>query len=348
MAAVLRLSQPAARRSFYLPLLIAATLLAFCVVGLGAYVRLSDAGLGCPDWPGCYGHLVGVPDTQTEHAEAALAFPGKPVEGGKAWKEMIHRYAAGTLGLLILGIAIAAWRRAENAARPWLETGLVGLVVFQALLGMWTVTLLLKPVIVTAHLLGGMATWAILATLTARKLGAGRTAPAQGRMSSLAGGLARLALVLLVVQIALGGWVSSNYAALACGDFPTCQGAWWPAADYGSGFQVHRELGQTAEGTLLPLAALTAIHWGHRLGALAVFLVVGCYAVLLLKRGNPLGALLAGLLVLQVGLGIANVLLSLPLAVAVAHNLGAAALLATVAATLIVPPPRSNRHVLTT
>lgn len=340
MAVVLTLSPPA-RRSLYLPLLIAATFLAFCVVGLGAYVRLSDAGLGCPDWPGCYGHLVGVPATHVEHAAAATAFPDKPVEADKAWKEMIHRYAAGTLGLLILGIAVAAWRR-EGAQRPWLETGLVGLVVFQALLGMWTVTLLLKPVIVTAHLLGGMATWALLvvclARETARKVGGGRTALRDGTTRLLGA----LALALLVAQIALGGWVSSNYAALACTDFPTCQGSWWPGADYGSAFQLHRELGQTAAGTLLPLEALTAVHWVHRLGALAVFLTAGFYVALLLQNASTRrrGMLIAALLGLQVGLGIANVLLSLPLEVAVAHNLGAALLLATLAVSVIAPRRR--------
>jgi cytochrome c oxidase assembly protein subunit 15 len=299
VAAVLTITAPA-RRNLYGSLLIAATLLAFCVIGLGAYVRLSDAGLGCPDWPGCYGHLVGVPDTHAEHARAAAAFPGKPVEAHKAWKEMIHRYAAGTLGLLILGIAIAAWRRGDQR-RPWLETSVVGLVIFQALLGMWTVTLLLKPVIVTAHLLGGMATWALLVLCLVRdKLGAGRTAP-QDPLVRAAGVLALLAVV---GQIALGGWTSSNYAALACPDFPTCRGAW------------------------LPIDGPTAIHMTHRLGALLVFVVVSAYAALLLKRRNPLGALLATLLILQIGLGIANVLLSLPLPVAVAHNLGAALLLA--------------------
>lgn len=301
MAVVLTIDLPE-RRSLYRPLLVAATLLAFCVVGLGAYVRLADAGLGCPDWPGCYGHLVGVPETAAEHEVAATAFPGKPVEAHKAWKEMIHRYAAGTLGLLILGIAIAAWRRV-GTPRPRLETGLVGLVVFQALLGMWTVTLLLKPAIVTAHLLGGMATWAILATLTARELGAGGTAIRSGPTRVFG----MLALALVAVQIALGGWVSSNYAALACPDFPACRGAW------------------------LPIDGPTAIHMAHRLGALLVFLAVGAYATLLLRHRDRFGLLLVGLLVLQVSLGIANVLLSLPLPVAVAHNLGAALLLATLA-----------------
>ena len=346
MAAVLSAAAPlpAARGSLYRPLLIAATLLAFCVVGLGAYVRLADAGLGCPDWPGCYGHLVGVPDSAAEQVAAATAYPDRPIDVGKAWKEMLHRYAAGTLGLLILGLAISAWRSTGDGPRPWRETGLVGLVLFQALLGMWTVTALLKPVVVTAHLLGGMATWALLATLLLRKVGAvssGRFRPdglpAGGTATRFGTGM--LALALLVMQIALGGWVSSNYAALACADFPTCQGNWWPAVtidDFTQAFQWQRELGQTADGALLPLAALTAIHWTHRLGALAVLLAVGTHAALLLRRRETRchGVAVAALLVIQLGLGIANVLLSLPLPVAVAHNLGAALLLAALAVSL--------------
>lgn len=304
MAAVLTLDAPA-RRGFHRPLLIAATLLAFCVVGLGAYVRLSDAGLGCPDWPGCYGHLVGVPDA----AVAAAAFPERPLETAKAWKEMFHRYAAGALGLLILGVALSAWAawRRERGSRPWLETGLVALVLFQALLGMWTVTLLLKPAVVTAHLLGGMATWTLLALCLARECASKVGAGAPARPAARARGLGILALAAVIGQVALGGWVSSNYAALACPDFPTCRGEW------------------------LPIDGPTAIHMAHRLGALLVFCIVGTHAALLLRRRQAIGLLLAVLLALQVGLGIANVLLSLPLPLAVAHNLGAALLLAALA-----------------
>lgn len=304
MAAVLTLAAPA-RRGFHRPLLIAATLLAFCVVGLGAYVRLSDAGLGCPDWPGCYGHLVGVPDADA----AAAAFPERPLETAKAWKEMFHRYAAGALGLLILGVALSAWAawRRERGSRPWLETGLVALVLFQALLGMWTVTLLLKPAVVTAHLLGGMATWTLLALCLARECAPKVGAGAPARPDARARGLGILALVAVIGQVALGGWVSSNYAALACPDFPTCRGGW------------------------LPIDGPTAIHMAHRLGALLVFCIVGTHAALLLRRRQAIGLLLAVLLALQVGLGIANVLLSLPLPLAVAHNLGAALLLAALA-----------------
>lgn len=299
-------------------LALVALYVALIVVPLGAYVRLSDAGLGCPDWPGCYGKLVGVPDQPDEHAAAAQAFPGKPVEAGKAWKEMIHRYVAGTLGLIVFAACVLSWRR-----RPVVSALLGGTIVFQALLGMWTVTLLLKPAIVTAHLLGGMAVVGLLTLLAMGEAGRPQTAP----RSSL--GLARLALVLLIVQIGLGGWVSSNYAGLACQDFPTCQGGWLPTMDFPHAFTVRRELGYTGDGGLLPFEALTAIHWTHRLGALLVVLVVG--ALILRLRASPAwrswAFVLTALLLLQVGLGVANVLFSLPLPLAVAHNFGAALLL---------------------
>jgi cytochrome c oxidase assembly protein subunit 15 len=294
---------------------------ALIVVPLGAYVRLSGAGLGCPDWPGCYGKLVGVPEHPDEHAAAAQAFPGKPVEAGKAWKEMIHRYVAGSLGLLVFGACVLAWRR-----RPVVSLALAMTIVFQALLGMWTVTLLLKPAIVTGHLLGGMA---VVALLTLLVMGEERRTAPTGTLW-----LARVALVLLVLQIALGGWVSSNYAGLACQDFPTCQGAWLPAMDFARGLTIRRELGYAGDGSLLPFEALTAIHWLHRLGALLVFLAVGALILRLraAREWQPWAFVLAVLLLLQVGLGIANVLLSLPLPLAVAHNFGAALLLLHVVA----------------
>lgn len=308
----------------YRLLLPLALLLAFAVVGLGAYVRLSDAGLGCPDWPGCYGHLVGVPEEAHEQAAAAEAFPGKPVETHKAWKEMAHRYFAGTLGLLILAITALAWRYRRGLEQsPALPTALLLLVTFQAALGMWTVTLLLKPVIVTAHLLGGMFTLALLAWLNLPRRALNRPATAGIRLMAL------LALIAVVGQITLGGWVSSNYAAVVCADLPRCQGAWLPEMDFGSAFHLRRELGQTAAGDLLSLPALTAIHWAHRLGALIVLCIGGALATLLLRQPawRSWGVLVLALLALQISLGIANVALALPLAVAVAHNLGAALLL---------------------
>ncbi|MBI5785551.1 MAG: COX15/CtaA family protein [Rhodocyclales bacterium] len=298
---------------------------ALIVVPLGAYVRLSDAGLGCPDWPGCYGKLVGVPDHPDEHAAAAQAFPGKPVEAGKAWKEMIHRYVAGTLGLIVFAACILAWRR-----RPAVSLALALTIVCQALLGMWTVTLLLKPAIVTGHLIGGMAVVGLLTLLATKQSDDwSRRAPPAG-----AALLGRLALVVLVLQIALGGWVSSNYAGLACQDFPTCQGGWLPAMDFEHGLAIRRELGYAGDGSLLPFEALTAIHWLHRLGALLVFLAVGGL-ILRLRSAHewqPWAFVLTVMLLLQVGLGIANVLLSLPLPLAVAHNFGAALLLLHVVA----------------
>jgi cytochrome c oxidase assembly protein subunit 15 len=312
----------------YRGLALVATLLAFGVVALGAYVRLSDAGLGCPDWPGCYGHLLGVPDAPHEQAAAAQSFPGKPVETGKAWKEMVHRYFAGTLGLLILGLAILAWRpEMRDRASPLLPTALLGIVGFQALLGMWTVTLLLKPVIVTAHLLGGMTTLGLLVWLLLRQT---QTSMRPVERPNSLRPLALLALGAVIAQIALGGWTSSNYAALACTDFPTCQGNWLPTMDFGHAFALRRELGQTSDGGLLPFSALTAIHWSHRFWAVGVLLAVGGLAIRLLRlpAWRRWGLWLAGLLTLQWCLGIANVLLSLPLPIAVAHNLGAAALLA--------------------
>lgn len=326
-------------------LILLAACLAFGVVALGAYVRLSDAGLGCPDWPGCYGHLVGVPEAAHEQAAAVQAFPGKPVQAAKAWKEMVHRYFAGTLGLLILAICLLSWRKAARAFRsPTLPTALLLIVGGQALLGMWTVTLLLKPMVVTAHLLGGMTTLALLVALA---LGENRrSAP------SVPAGLKSLGLLTLLIvvgQIALGGWVSSNYAALACPDFPTCHGAWVPKADFANAFTLHRELGQTADGALLSLDALTAIHWTHRLGALIVALVVGLLGLKLssIPGWSAWGKLLLSLLLVQIGLGVGNVLLSLPLPLAVAHNLGAAALLtATLAINLRLTLAASSRQTL--
>lgn len=309
----------------YRPLLILATLLAFGVISLGAYVRLSDAGLGCPDWPGCYGHWIGVPEAAHEHAAAMQAFPDRPVETPKAWKEMVHRYFAGTLGLLIVWIAVLAWKH-RHALRqsPALPTLLVSVVGFQALLGMWTVTLLLKPVIVTAHLLGGMATLALLVWLLLRQRHRPlNPVPARLRLIAL------LALLGTLLQISLGGWVSSNYAALSCSDFPTCQGQWLPEMDFSQAFQIIRDLGKTAEGDYLSGSALLTIHWTHRLGALLLTLLAGTLSLALFIRSEwrHWGVLLAAVLSVQVGLGVANVLLSLPLPVAVAHNAGAAALL---------------------
>jgi cytochrome c oxidase assembly protein subunit 15 len=317
-------------------LVFAAVYLAFIVVIVGAYVRLQDAGLGCPDWPGCYGHWVGVPGEAHEVERAAQAFPGRPIETSKAWKELFHRYLAGTLGVLLLATMVTSWlqRRALRQS-PLLPTAIVALVALQATLGMWTVTLLLKPLIVTLHLLGGMTTLGLLTWLALRQLAlphggarANLLPPARVEAQRLRP-WAALGLVIVACQIALGGWVAANYAALACRDFPTCHGVWLPDMDFRHGFQFVRELGMTAAGTPLAFEALTAIHWTHRVGALVTFLYIGAFAAALIRAPGYLrhGAMLVLLLLIQVCLGIANVLLSLPLSIAVAHNGAAAAML---------------------
>jgi heme a synthase len=290
-------------------LCLAATGLTFVVIVAGAYVRLADAGLGCPDWPLCYGKALPAP-----MADAAAH--------GKAWTEMGHRYLAGLLGLLIFFVALLALKERRSRA---LAGAVVALVVFQATLGMWTVTMLLKPAIVTAHLLGGMTILALLVLLTLSQYQHAAAAEAR-RLRPWAA----LALAAVALQIALGGWVSANYAALACPDLPLCRGQVLPAMDFANAFHVLRELGRTGEGALLPLEALVAIHWSHRVFALAAVGVAGIAAwrAFRLAPLRGIGALLAGLLLLQFGLGVANVLLGLPLPLAAAHNAGAAFLLA--------------------
>lgn len=302
----------------------------FIVVVVGAYVRLADAGLGCPDWPGCYGELT--PHHAQDDIARAVAEQGGshgPVSLGKAWKEMFHRYIAGGLGLLILAITITAWvRRRELGQSPLLATALLLLIVLQAALGMWTVTLLLKPVIVTLHLLGGLATLALLLWLALRQQAAPVIVPATAaRLRPWA----LLALLVVVAQIALGGWVSTNYAALACVDFPTCHNEWFPQMDFHHGFQLVRELGMTAAGAHLSYEAVTAIHWTHRVGAMVTLLYVGAFALWLLRSPGLFshGTALLCVLLAQVTLGIANVLGGLPLLVAAGHNAGAAVLLMT-------------------
>lgn len=322
-------------RTWFQRLALTGAVLAFGVVTLGAYVRLSDAGLGCPDWPGCYGHL----DVPAGHeiAAANAAYPERPVEAGKAWREMVHRYLAGTLGLLVLALAIIAWRRRREPDQPVaLPLVLLALVIFQALLGMWTVTWLLKPVIVMAHLLGGFATVALLWWLALRPP---RTAPLM--TSSGYRSLrfwAFLGLILVVGQTALGGWTSANYAALACPDFPTCQTQWWPPMDFKEAFVLWRGLGMSYEGGVLDNNARVAIHVTHRLGALVVlaYLIWLAWRVFRVLPGGPVrdtALFMLLLVVVQVSLGIANVLFQLPMAVAVAHN-GVAALLVLTLATL--------------
>ena len=317
-----------------------AALVAFAVIVLGAWVRLSHAGLGCPDWPGCYGQLTW-PAQQHEVVRAEQAFPERPVETHKAWKEMVHRYLAGILVLLVAALNVVAWRSGERVPGTRLLAGiLLGLILFQAALGMWTVTLKLKPIVVMAHLLGGLAAFALLLWLawtTSAARRAARGAAAHLRPLVFAG------LGLLLLQLALGGWTSANYAALACPDFPTCQGAWWPDSNFGEGFVLWREIGVDYEGGLLDLPSRTAIHMTHRIGALLTFLVVGLVALQLIRSPvlRRTGLILAAMLCFQVMLGIQNVVLFLPLPNAVAHN-GVGALLLAIMLWVVwrsAPPP---------
>ncbi|WP_434457282.1 COX15/CtaA family protein [Stutzerimonas urumqiensis] len=306
-----------------------ATALAVVVVLLGAYTRLTHAGLGCPDWPGCYGFL-GVPMSEHKQNLAALRFPDAPLEVHKGWNEMVHRYFAGTLGLVILALAVQAVRRRHTPGQPLkLPLLLLAVVIAQAAFGMWTVTLQLWPQVVTAHLLGGFTTLALLFLLTLRLARADAPSPATPaprRLRMLAG----LALLIVIGQVAIGGWVSSNYAAVACLDLPTCHGRWWPEMDFASGFNLTQHIGPNYLGGQLDGEARTAIHVTHRLGALTVAGVLLLLAWRLQRDGR--GALARWLLLalgIQLSLGVANVLLHLPLAVAVAHNGGGAALLLT-------------------
>lgn len=294
--------------------------LALLVVVLGAYTRLADAGLGCPDWPGCYGNL-GAPQTPAELQAAEALYPDAPVDVGKAWIEMVHRYFATALGALILGLAVLAVR-AKGAAPRALPFALLASVLVQGAFGAWTVTLKLWPQVVTAHLLGGFATLALL-WLLALRLGA---VPMRGAPARF-GRLGTLALVVVAVQVALGGWVTSNYAALACPDFPTCHGEWVPSMDFRQGFDLFQAVGPNYLGGMLDSDARIAIQFAHRLGALAVLAVVGVLGWRLATVRNHLAPWVLGLLAAQIALGVLNVLLALPLWVATAHNAGGALLL---------------------
>lgn len=364
---------------------------AFCVIVFGAFVRLSNAGLSCPDWPTCYGHVTW-PQRPHAIAKADAAFPDRPYETNKAWREQTHRFLAGTLGVLVLALALAAtWSERKRLAVVIVGTALIAIgipfymyagrmpdaheahtyylassicagigealllacaifwcggqwrriavlalavVCFQALLGMWTVTWLLKPIVVSGHLLGGMTTFALLAWIAWRLSGA-RADVYEERTTTLHG-FVIFGLVLLACQIALGGWTSSNYAALACGtDFPTCLGQWWPPVDFKQGFILWRGIGGNFEGGILDAAARSAIQIAHRFGALVVFVYLAWLAHRVACAGlRAFGIALGVLLIAQIALGISNVKLGLPLPVAVAHNAGAALLLFVMVALL--------------
>ena len=309
------------------------TLFALAVVMLGAFTRLVDAGLGCPDWPGCYGHLW-APNTAHEIAQANHLYPDHQVDLRKTWPEMLHRYLASTLGLLIVLLCGYAWRWRAQKEYPHKHCyALLTLVVVQGLFGMWTVTLKLWPQVVVAHLLGGMATLSLLALLTLRLsgcTGAPLRRPDDRRTGSRCYRWAGLLLAALLLQVSLGGWTSANYAALACPDLPRCHQQWWPQMDFAQGFDVTQSIGPNYLGGQLEGPARTAIHVSHRLGAALVTLLAGVLMYQLWCAGLQAWAFtLFTLINLQLSLGIANIVLGLPLAIAVLHNAVAAVLVAT-------------------
>ncbi|MCD9227783.1 COX15/CtaA family protein [Ralstonia pseudosolanacearum] len=295
------------------------------LIMFGSFTRLTDSGLGCPDWPGCYGTSNPFHARDDIHA-AQAAMPSGPVTWMKAWIEMTHRYFALALGVLIITLVVLAWaKRRELRQSPWYATAVLGLVCLQGAFGAWTVTLKLQPAIVVTHLLLGMSLLAALIWL-----GCKNDAPrlVDGRGASLRVP-ATIGLALLVAQIALGGWVSTNYAVLACTDFPLCNGQWVPPMDFAHGFTFWRELGRTAGGDFISHDALVAIHWTHRVFAAVV---LGYLAWLGLRARRVAGiarvaTVLLTVLAVQLATGLSNIVLGWPLLAAVAHNGGAALLL---------------------
>lgn len=325
--------------------------LTFDLVLFGAYTRLSDSGLGCPDWPGCYGSASPL-GAQAEIGAAQVAQPSGPVTQGKAWVEMVHRYAASAVGVLITVMAAMSWwlRRPTGRAlhavpSPWWATLTLAWVIAQGAFGALTVTMKLYPAIVTLHLLGGLGLLALLALQDQAFV------PRPLALSRSLRHAAWWVAALVLVQAALGGWVSTNYAVLACSDFPTCQGQWWPAMDFGHAFTLRRELGVTAAGAYLPFAALTAIHVSHRLAAVVLLVALAVLVWRLHRSGNAvLRRYAAGLALLgiwQLASGVSNAVLGWPLLAALAHTGGAAAWVIVLASLLarahassaVVPAP---------
>lgn len=329
------LNAPRRRKPSYRLALIGC-LLAVVVVGLGAFTRLVDAGLGCPDWPGCYGHMLW--PVQDEHvARANSAWPDMPVDHAKTWPEMVHRYFATLLGVVTIALVWLAFRHRNKPAQPLkLPLFLLAFIILQGLFGMWTVTLKLWPQVVTAHLLGGFTTFALLWLLVLRLGNRRWTFDDRSllRVASLRG-WAIVGLLIVAGQVFLGGWTTSNYAAVACPDFPTCQGQWWPSMDFAHGFNLFQDIGPNYLGGTMTNEGRMAIHYTHRLGALvtAVYLLVLAWKLWrpALPETRRMAAIIMVVLLLQLALGISNIVLNFPLAVAVAHNLvGALLLLALV------------------
>ena len=310
--------------------------LTFDLVLFGAFTRLTDSGLGCPDWPGCYGSASPV-GARADIAAAQEAMPTGPVTHGKAWVEMIHRYLATGVGVLIIVLTVATWlqwrrARADSTVSPpvmspWWPTFTLVWVCLQGAFGALTVTMKLFPAIVTLHLMGGVVLLALLCVQAVRHTQAVRGV----QPAVLAAPLRPVVLVtgaLVALQVVLGGWVSTNYAVLACTTFPTCQGSWWPVMDFAQGFQLWRPLGLLQDGSHISFAGLTAIHYAHRLVAYGVLLALAWLAWRL-HRATALrlqARWLAGLALLQLATGLSNVVLGWPLLAAVLHTGGAAAL----------------------
>ncbi|TAG25190.1 MAG: heme A synthase [Burkholderiales bacterium] len=306
--------------------------LTFDLTLFGAFTRLTDSGLGCPDWPGCYGMASPVGAKAQISAEQAV-MPTGPVTHKKAWIEMIHRYFASGVGALILVLAAMTWRaRRSLVVSPWWPTATLVWVCIQGAFGALTVTMKLFPAIVTMHLMGAMILLALLQVQAVKYEQSAKNFAATARTRTLL--IAGFALLLW--QIALGGWVSTNYAVLACAEFPMCQGAWIPKMDFRQGFEIWRELGQTGQGSTIALPALTAIHVVHRMFAFVVFGVLGYVAWLLFKQGQKdSAAWIAGLLLWQLITGLSNVVLGWPLIAAVSHTGGAAGLVLVCIAALM-------------
>jgi len=337
------------RAGFLAKASLAATLLTVVVIMLGAWTRLVDAGLGCPDWPGCYGFLT-VPHDEVRMAIANDRFPDTPVDVAKGWPEMIHRYAASTLGLVVFGLAGYAVRHRKENLPVKLAVFIAAFVVLQGAFGMWTVTLKLWPQVVALHLLGGFTTLSLLTLLTLRLRAQARDdrAPEQQLQPDSSASTTKTAdlrrfrpwlyggLALVIVQIALGAWTAANYAAVACPDLPTCQGEWWPPnMDFQHGFDVTQQVGPNYLGGQLTADGRVAIHVTHRVGAVVVLGYFTVLLTLLWRRVNrtPLAwhvVLVGTVLAFQILLGLLNVLFNIPLSVAIAHNAMGAGLLLTI------------------
>ena len=310
-------------------LVFVSVLLALVVVTLGAYTRLTHAGLGCPDWPGCYG-LLDVPETPEQISAAEKAFPGSSVEPAKAWNEMIHRYFASTLGLLILVIAFLSIRKREQGGPLFLPVFLLLLVCFQGALGMWTVTLKLMPIVVMGHLLGGLTTLCLLFLLYLR-LNPYRIASGDYAVRKY-GRYGIIGVVILTVQIALGGWTSSNYAALVCTELPICQAGWIEQLSFENSFDLIPPPRDTYEFGHLGHNERITIHVMHRIGAIITALYLAWLAIAVFSQAQTrffrkCASGLGLVLLCQLGLGVSNIWFTLPLSVAVSHNVMAACLM---------------------